>query len=551
MGIWTYGRLFHDAGYLAGLLVIVFALNAAHAADTSQCGFMACENSLVYQAAHGNSGCEGKCELKSDGSGVVQAWGRNTTGSTASCAAFLPDGVWRIWGSYPACNCSAQPDIDADSNIRLVNGKTCKAGCQYAPKGPTVSVCGIADSTACNAGGAWKPTGAQCNPVHPEVGPAPPVICDGDDCLEPLIPPPPAPPEICGTHDGKSVGCVTPPNCSKNANGYICAGNPPPNPPPATPPNETPTPDYSNPNSSYCSGAGSCSPITINMGGPDGPPPGDGGNCPAGSHMSGGKCVSDVANSCPDGSTPINNRCPAPPGNCADGTAPASDGKCSPGWRDCPDGAKPVNGQCTPSDPTTCPDGSKPVSGKCPAQAYCPSGGLPVNGRCGAVGGTCPNGAQPVNGMCEVGTPCNPATDPNHCQGAPNGNAGGGGTCSAAPFCSGDPIMCQVLAQQWQTRCAVDRLGKWPDGQPLPDGHAGESPGDTQVLTDNGGELLGQVRDTGFLGGGTCPRLRTFVAFGHTYDLGAWSLWCDAMSAVSGVFLFIGAFIAMRILSGG
>ncbi|GAA0709467.1 virulence factor TspB C-terminal domain-related protein [Dokdonella soli] len=158
-----------------------------------------------------------------------------------------------------------------------------------------------------------------------------------------------------------------------------------------------------------------------------------------------------------------------------------------------------------------------------------------------------------MNGQCSHGGPsnCNPATDPNQCNGTPKGNAGGGETCRAPPFCSGDPIQCQVLQQAYNTRCAVENLGKWPQGEPVPDGHDGESPGDTHVVHDNSGELLGQVSSSGFLGGGSCPKPPTFSAMGHTFDFASQSWWCDGLSILGGIILFVGAFLSMRILSGG
>jgi hypothetical protein len=154
--------------------------------------------------------------------------------------------------------------------------------------------------------------------------------------------------------------------------------------------------------------------------------------------------------------------------------------------------------------------------------------------------------------MCDQGSTCNPATDANHCNNG-NANAGGGESCSAPPFCTGDPVNCQVLQQAYNTRCAVEALGdNFKVTGPVPDGHAGEAPGDTNVLEERGGGMLGQINSGGFLGGGSCPSLPAFTVMGASFDFFAGaSWWCDLLSAVGGIVLFIGGFVAMRILTAG
>jgi hypothetical protein len=142
--------------------------------------------------------------------------------------------------------------------------------------------------------------------------------------------------------------------------------------------------------------------------------------------------------------------------------------------------------------------------------------------------------------------------------------ASGGGTCDAAPQCSGDAIQCAQLHQTWLMRC---KLGASVTGDPTVCAASYTCAGDTaqcaqvallrvqackdpqtQANTgdannngvadileagvdsvegiqpglgegDGGAGLWGKVNQNGWLGGGSCPGVPTFTAFGRTFNL--------------------------------
>ena len=102
--------------------------------------------------------------------------------------------------------------------------------------------------------------------------------------------------------------------------------------------------------------------------------------------------------------------------------------------------------------------------------------------------------------------------------------------------------------------CNEDKDG---DGQPdwtKPDGEEGGDPdedgdGDAEV---KGVSVGTDVLDTsGFFGGGSCPSLGTldFGTFG-SFSLDSEPWFCTLVSLMRGVLLLVGAFIALRILTG-
>jgi len=537
----TYGRLFRHAGNLASLLVGVLWLSLAGAVDTSTCGFLKCE---AYKAS-----------LPPSSSPTYVCRADGTPPSVHLKYYFVAGTEYDSGTDFPFCNCASQPTIPTGGPF---NDTGCIAGCRYHMAGPGICWGPPDGGSARVCDGPATPSGANCNPLDPNEPPAPstPTVCNPtlmgvEFCMTPLVPPPPDIPKICGTRNGVSVGCVAPPGCMSNEYGYICAGNPPPEPTNPAPPGEPyPPPDGNPPPSYYCTGVGACTTISVSTGGGPGsaPPPG----CPSGTHGSAGNCQPDQL--CGDGSAPVGGSCPAPHTNCPDGS-PAVGGTCNaPGG-----GGTDDHGQC--------PDGNPAQHGRC--YGNCPDGTRPNNGRCPAPTGACPNGATPVGGRCPVGGTCNVVTDPHHCStdgngnncdpvadpahcGQNNANAGGGATCAAPPFCTGDPVNCQVLQQAYNTRCAVERVGDaFKVTGDVPTGHEGESPGDTDIVHDVSGDMLGQVNGSGFLGGGSCPRAPQFQMMGHTFDFTEYTWWCSALDALGAVIGFVGAFIAMRILSGG
>lgn len=424
-----------------------------------------------------------------------------------------------VRGVSNPCNCAAMPDLPGGDNIGTrSNGDRCVAGCLFTPKPPgSIGVRDANGQTWTSSEGGWKNDGgAECNPLDngaDEEQPAPdPIECDGDVC----IPADQNPPDFCIEHQGEQI-CVGPddgPCAGDSAGGYLCMGNPPPDPPP--PPETKPDPeDPSKPAPPeaeggpviQCNGAGSCSTNDWEWtpGGddysepPDDPDPPDNDDPPT---EPGG-----MPGACPDGSTPQNGQCPVEV--------------------TCPGGTTPVNGQCPGS--TSCPTGETVLpGGQCsgggPGVTTCPNGATPnPNGTCpGVPNGTCPNGSAPVNGFCDISSPCNPQTDPNQCQGPPDGQASGGQTCGAAPACVGDPILCMNVYQTWRTRCAIENFGA-DMGEPTEADHGelvdpsiawGDGDGTGGTGIDSGGWIGG--------GGGECPDLGTVAFMGEAYAISDW-----------------------------
>lgn len=424
------------------------------------------------------------------------------------------------------------------------SGKVCESGCLFTPVGGSVCTPWEIDPATggpksnkwtCAAEG-WSALGENCNPLHPDapLQPSPPKVCKGTQvgeiCLEPLVPPPPAPPEICASYNGDQLGCAGQGDpCKVSPKGALCVGNPPPEPPPPEnppgSPSGTPPPQWP-------------PPIVV---------PGESGPPQACITMADGSvhCIEVKVHPKPEPS-------PEPP-KCPDGSSPSADGTCAAPPGQCPGGTAPVNGRCPapdggggPGQLGNCPDGSTPQNGVC--YGNCPDGSRPVNGTCAAAPGTCPNGAQPVNGRCSLGSPCNPATDLDHCEGNNGGNAGGGGTCAAAPFCSGDVIACAALNQTWRTRCGVEKLTSAitnTDGLPT-EGDIGIT--DPSEVISEGGDL-GSMLDTSSWLSGSCPLFPVYEVMGVRIDLNN-GAWCTTLNWL-GYLVFAGATItSAKILAG-
>lgn len=133
------------------------------------------------------------------------------------------------------------------------------------------------------------------------------------------------------------------------------------------------------------------------------------------------------------------------------------------------------------------------------------------------------------------------------------GSASGGGTCGAPPTCSGDPINCAILQQQWQTRCKDD---KNDDGQPDWTEGEGPDPDDSGTPTESDYKRFNIPMGTDGLdtenifGEGTCPNFSiTVMGFdASTADIPAW---CDYIAPIlRAVILLFGAYTAIQILQG-
>lgn len=455
-------------------------------------------------------------------------------------------------GSYPPCNCSAQPDLPGAANIGTrEGGKRCVAGCLMKPKGPSFGVKDSNGQTWTTVEDGWTSDGgANCNPFENEEDEGSsgtdPIECEGDVCIKP-----PEPPDFCGEINGQKI-CADNGQCEGNAPaGYVCVGAPesnepsPPDPPDG--PSEDRPPDLEHEciiNGVIC---------TVRQW----KPPFGRAECPEGYNLVGDYCLveedeeeeDDPPRVCPDGTRPINNSCPAPYDDCADGTRPRGNPpRCPAPWQTCPNGQAPINGYCTAQN-GECPGGAQPVNGTCTAQVgNCPDGSTPQNGMCRPGYANCPNGSRPVDGQCPSGGECDPLTDPNQCEGAGDDNAGGGGTCDAEPFCSGDIILCNVLSQQWRTRCAIEELGG--DGEPSESDYGPDGDADGVWADDEGGDQWAGIDSAGWIGGGggQCPSLGTFSFMDHAINLDE-HFPCAALRILAALIL-AGAFVQAGFIIG-
>ncbi|WP_226468059.1 hypothetical protein [Luteimonas panaciterrae] len=132
------------------------------------------------------------------------------------------------------------------------------------------------------------------------------------------------------------------------------------------------------------------------------------------------------------------------------------------------------------------------------------------------------------------------------------GSASGGGDCTAPPTCSGDPIMCAVLDQQWRTRCGNNKGDENGNGRPDWT-EPGEGEGDTPLEGDGTEKIkefdfgIDMIDDSGFISA-DCPELPTWdLGPLGSFDLNtAW--WCDMLATLGYVFLFIAACVSLAIL---
>lgn len=583
---WVYGRLFGDAGYLAGLLVVLCGLMAPGIAG-ALCGLPACEAARAADTrctgAYPGWSCS-SCSVVAAGASISPpspCTGPAFPNSTGvPVAAYLAQ-LWstasncnstRDFKNYAICDCSAggHPFATPSLGFKTDPDGSCDGGCKIKCTGTCTGVQIGANS---NFQGQYGPSGEQCSLSAGAPDPSPRKPCDPltGVCFDPTGG---GPPKFCA--NGGEGPCVPSPrsppeaphgpDCGTDAHSAVCAGTPsnpnappppPPDPPiPPRPDGQPPPPDATSGPFVTCRGAGcgpgSSGPVTINVNSDSGP--GD-ANCPSGTVQVGSTCQpapepADPDNGgsgtgggdgqlCPNGTQPVNGLCDAPHGTCPDGSEP-SNGHCSGSPGTCADGSQPDStGHC--SGGGNCSSGAPPVNGECPWT--CPGGSAPVNGQCQAPWGTCPDGSQPVSGTCHASA-CDPSTDANHCD---DGHASGGGSCDAAPSCNGDQIACAQLYQQWSTRCAIEGLS--PDLDNPETGHEGEQPDDTNVVHDvDGSGMLGQISESGFLGGGSCPSLPSFSVFGATFSFSDQPWWCDMLTVLAGIMLFVGAFIALQIL---
>jgi len=151
--------------------------------------------------------------------------------------------------------------------------------------------------------------------------------------------------------------------------------------------------------------------------------------------------------------TPTDPSCPPPPLDCVSNP---SDPACPPPPDPC---------TINPTDPACTGGGTGGDGGGTGGGGTGGGGTGGEGGGTGGEGGGTGSGtvdclANPGDSACfgGSGTGLQPCADgqTENCSPADKGTASGGGDCSAAPTCSGDPIQCAQLFQQWKTRCEAD-----------------------------------------------------------------------------------------------
>lgn len=135
------------------------------------------------------------------------------------------------------------------------------------------------------------------------------------------------------------------------------------------------------------------------------------------------------------------------------------------------------------------------------------------------------------------------------------GSASGGGDCGSPPVCSGDAPTCMVVTQSWLQRCGTSKSDADGDGMPdwVTKGLDGVGPpvADTPVGSVVKTETTNSsVIDESGWAGNTCPQLPTLTLLGNEMTFGDQTLFCKWLSVLRGVFLLICAFISARILAG-
>lgn len=187
-----------------------------------------------------------------------------------------------------------------------------------------------------------------------------------------------------------------------------------------------------------------------------------------------------------------------------------------------------------------------------------------------------PSACVPAVDYDEDGTPDEEDTQPGDPDnGADDGEgdegdnaASGGGTCGAAPSCSGDGIACAILYQTWATRCAVVNLdldsGGGPPGEDeggvdttgMGDandfGDAGVSAADAWrpgVGEEGGPPGVGDFDTTGWLGGArSCPVFPVVDVLGVSIDFNFEDL-CWFMGIGAQLVLVFAALSSIKIVS--
>lgn len=167
----------------------------------------------------------------------------------------------------------------------------------------------------------------------------------------------------------------------------------------------------------------------------------------------------------------------------------------------------------------------------------------------GAVSGD--SGNAPDSPDSPAGSANGPPKDPTKDDGDKT-KASGGGNCNTPPICEGNQATCMVVTQTYLLRCPPGGAGDSGfsgDGDPTVPGldGIGDGPGagfmrsvSTLDKIDAGG--LG-------LGGASCPVfIAPFEMLGHSFDLSG-GPWCSILDVIRACMLFLGAFLALVVLT--
>ena len=127
------------------------------------------------------------------------------------------------------------------------------------------------------------------------------------------------------------------------------------------------------------------------------------------------------------------------------------------------------------------------------------------------------------------GSGTSPSDDPGE-----KGAASGGATCDSPPVCSGDPVGCATLAQEYAARCesAAFRDGTGADTS---DGSS-LLPANSSSLWDNG--TSPSLDTSGFLASRTCPSPPTFTLAGVERTIDTSAL-CDLAGIIAALVLLM------------
>jgi len=101
-------------------------------------------------------------------------------------------------------------------------------------------------------------------------------------------------------------------------------------------------------------------------------------------------------------------------------------------------------------------------------------------------------------------------------------SAGGGAGCDAAPTCSGDPIACAQLQQQWRIRCPADitESDALAAAGVSNDEIAGNGPNDADVD-------VGTLSSSGGISVGSCPAPLNVNIMGQAISMDIWQAGCQ------------------------